>query len=137
MITGDSVYAVRGLQFGQCPSQVIAVKDMIVVVGQFREIYILKSQSTGVAPVQADFEVSVSPNPAYALTYADIHLSRASFVSMRVFTLEGRSVSHHGLGFLPEGKHRMPIPLEGLASGIYVLQVQTEKGVVTKKFVVQ
>lgn len=136
IMTGDSIYAINGLFFGSCPGQIIGVKDKIIIVGQFGEIFILQSAPSGINDFVPDFDVALFPNPASDLVTISLNLAEATTMNMKLITMSGRVMKNESLGFLSIGEHAVPVSLEGLSSGIYLIRLQGETGIVTKKLFV-
>jgi PKD repeat protein len=74
----------------------------------------------------------VYPNPNDGHFQVSFDVEGLQVVSMRLLNPAGQEVLLHNLGRI-SGNHTETIDLKQLASGIYLLQVQTERGVVTKR----
>ena len=136
-MTGNSICSMTGLSYGNYPAQVVAAKDKIVLVGDANNIVILQSMPSGVLDFVPDFDVAVFPNPASDETSLHMDLSTASTIVLNLVTVNGGVVRDESLGFLTQGEHTVPISLDGLSSGIYIVRLQSETSVVTKKLFVQ
>lgn len=137
MMTGDSIYALSGLGFGNYPTQVIAVKDKIIIAAQGHKIIILESMPSGIKNIEPDFHVEVFPNPASSETVLHLDLPKAMTIDLKVVSISGTVIKTEALNFLSQGKHTIPISLDGLSTGIYFIRLQNEQGVVTRKLVVR
>ncbi len=79
----------------------------------------IKFTSVGIADVENDNEMVVYPNPANNM----VHISGMDNVQMvEVFNLQGQRVA-------VESGNVHEISVSGLASGMYILRVTTDKGV--------
>ena len=78
------------------------------------------------ASVPAEFAIrSVYPNPFNATATVAFDLPASGPVRLRVFDLLGREVSRQDLGFHPAGSHRAVWDGSTLASGLYLLSIET------------
>jgi len=68
---------------------------------------------------------SVYPNPFNARTTVSVSVPASEPISLSVYDLSGRLVSTIYSGVLPAGSHRLVFDGEGLASGIYLLALNT------------
>jgi hypothetical protein len=87
------------------------------------------------APTE-ELDMVLYPNPAEDLVMAAFVLPLAQPFALRIFDLSGRMVySRTGEG--AEGENTLPIELEGIASGIYWVDLQSEGLKRQKRLVVQ
>lgn len=76
------------------------------------------------------------PNPFNASTVVPFELSRAGDVSIAVYDLLGQRVASLAQGAFAAGKHRVAwSPAPGLASGTYLVRLQSKDGVQAKRVV--
>lgn len=75
------------------------------------------------------------PNPFNPETNISFELAEASFVSLRVFDLQGRLVDTLVNKTLPAGPHAVSFDAQHLASGTYLYRLESPGGVQTKKMV--
>ena len=73
------------------------------------------------------------PNPFNPSTTFDLHLRRAGFVSVRVYTLTGDEVARLVEANLNPGIHRLHWNAEGLSSGVYLCCLKAADRTVTRK----
>lgn len=137
IMSGDSIYEIKNLSFGSCPGQIIGSNDKIIIVGQFGKIFILKSSPTSTNNFSTDFEVDISPNPAWSDINVRLNLPFPSKMVLNLVNVNGLVVRSESLGFLSQGEYIIPVSLDGLSPGIYFVQLQGEGGVVTKKLIVE
>lgn len=77
------------------------------------------------------------PNPVTTGTAIRINVLNESFLSLDIFDLTGKLAASIDLGRLPRGIHEIKIQTEGLGKGIYFYSLNTGKGRITKKMIVQ
>lgn len=75
------------------------------------------------APTQAPITLQLAPNPAMSHTYLHIKNAQASSLSWRLYDMQGHLVLS-GEAQIPTADARLPITLEKLSSGLYLLQAQ-------------
>lgn len=73
------------------------------------------------------------PNPFNPVTTIRFELSASSFVSLRVFDINGRLVDTLVQKTLPAGSHGVTFEANNLASGIYIYRLETPGSIQTKK----
>lgn len=137
MMTGDSVYGLNNLTFGNPPSQPIAAGDKIILVGDGNHINILQSTPSGIQSLATTVALQVFPNPVSDLVYLQFGLEEATNIVLNTLTLDGKLITQKDYGYFREGEHTLSYSLKGLASGVYILNVKTDRGVLSKKVVVE
>ena len=75
------------------------------------------------------------PNPASDVLYVSYDLDKSSAVAITIVDLTGRRIRNVLNENQTIGKHNQMIQLNGLASGIYLLNFATEFGSLNSKFV--
>ncbi|MFH1736021.1 MAG: agmatine deiminase family protein [bacterium] len=78
---------------------------------------------------------SITPNPFNPTTTISYQLSAFSQVSLSVYNISGRKVAELVDGWRDAGSHEAIFDGSGLASGVYLIQLQTDKQVATSKMV--
>jgi hypothetical protein len=73
------------------------------------------------------------PNPFNPSTTISYSLDEAQEISLKVFDLMGREVATLSNGEITAGSHTATFDASGLASGVYIYQLQTETSVLTRK----
>ena len=73
------------------------------------------------------------PNPFNGETEVSFHLAEDAEISLQVFNLTGHVVADLQKGFLKAGKHRVTWRSTGLSSGTYLIRLQTDRHVETRK----
>ena len=76
------------------------------------------------------------PNPVSDRTELRWHQSTSSTAVVRVYASSGRLVGETPLGTLGAGEHRSTIHVDGLASGVYLYEINTAQGTLRGSFVV-
>ncbi len=137
IMTGDSIYSLQGLNFGPFPGQVVAADDRIVIIAEEQKIVVLKSSATGIKNIAPDFEVVLFPNPASKQISLSLNLSEATTIDFKLIRMNGLVMRNETLGFLSQGVHNFPVSLNGLSTGLYIVQLQSKQGMVTKKLFIQ
>lgn len=77
------------------------------------------------------------PVPADQTLTLNIQMAQASAASVRISDLAGRTLSSHNIGLLTPGFQSLQIPVASLATGHYVLWLQTESGITARKIIVK
>lgn len=78
------------------------------------------------------------PNPVLhnQSTVIELDLQQASFANLVVVDLNGQVVHQIANTRLPQGTTKFTIPSNLFSVGLYLIQLQTEKGIITKKLLV-
>jgi endonuclease/exonuclease/phosphatase family metal-dependent hydrolase len=110
-----------------------AASDHLPVVTDF----ILNSEATSLTE-RTSLDVSYAlmacyPNPFNPTTTIAYNLSKAGYVSLRVFDLLGREVAVLNKGFVPAGSYCAGFDGRGLGSGIYFARLDAGKSSQTTK----
>lgn len=79
---------------------------------------------------------SVYPNPAKDNLHIGFSLKTQQHLHTRLLNMSGQEVYHEAENYA-QGDYNRNISLEGLAKGIYFLQMRSEQGVMTRKVVVK
>jgi hypothetical protein len=137
LISGDTVYHMSNLPFGSYPTQVIAAGEKIYIAAQGPNIIVLQSMPSAVQQAENIVGVNLYPNPAHDEVDMLIHVNEASSLVANVMALNGKTVFQQDLGELRIGAHTFKFHLPELSPGLYFVQFQNEKGIVTKKLVIQ
>jgi hypothetical protein len=86
--------------------------------------------------IGASSELLVYPNPTSGNTTLAFQLSAGQPFSCRIFDLSGRMVyNQEGIGV--DGENSLPLTMEGLAPGIYLVDFQSNNWKVQRKLVLQ
>ncbi len=76
-------------------------------------------------------QFSVFPNPANGSATARIELSKESRIKLEIVDMTGRVVASLPAASLGAGKHLMPLPVAGIAAGLYEVRMATDAGTAT------
>ncbi len=114
----------------------LAAAGVWYTIGEFRAYNTsgLKSAFASTAPAQLDisaFKVSVFPNPLTEKSVLKIITPDASDINIRITDISGRIVFANKIRV--SGESSLPLTLEGLGKGVYILQVQQGNQIVTKR----
>ncbi len=77
-----------------------------------------------------------TPNPASNFALVNFNLPAASMVNFRTFDLSGRMIDQANLGLFQKGENQFNLNVTKYQTGLYILAIKTEFGVVTQKFAV-
>lgn len=91
----------------------------------------------GIADGQADFGMLVSPNPAQGRALVHYNLPASNDVSLTLLNSAGQTVRVVRDGFQASGLNAAQIDLQGLASGLYLVRLQSGDQAQTSRLVVQ
>jgi len=120
--TANGTYGVALVAAGICGSDTLVVP--VTVAG------------IGVSESELGRSLSLFPNPTSGNLSLDFHLSEIQNVEVTILNAAGQTVYYKYLG-LVDGPHQHSIDLSHCASGLYLLQVRSEKGVVTRRLALQ
>lgn len=82
------------------------------------------------APAALVALVSIFPNPAHNVVNVDLHALNAPVAAVRLLSLTGQVV-YETTRINPAAP--LSLPVEGLPSGLYLVQLDTRQGLITKK----
>ena len=77
----------------------------------------------------------IYPNPASDRINLEMSLDRPADVRVAILNAIGQEVFSQNSQNLPSGEQIMTFPVNNISDGVYFLQVQTETGTLTKRFV--
>ncbi len=77
------------------------------------------------------------PNPAFDRTLIDLTLSRSEYIKLHVTDVLGQRIKTVEEGQLSEGSHRYFLNLTSFSPGVYYYHLETEKGKITKRMIIQ
>lgn len=81
--------------------------------------------------------LTVFPNPAAGLAYADVYLREQAELTLSVTDALGRVALRQYPGDLPAGDYRFELPLTGLPGGVYFVRVEsTDGGLLIKRLII-
>ncbi|MBU3664055.1 MAG: T9SS type A sorting domain-containing protein, partial [Bacteroidetes bacterium] len=80
------------------------------------------------AALKSELKFNLYPNPAKSNCTIDFELESTAKLNMQLKDLQGREVQSKIELNLGAGKHSQQINLSNLRTGLYFLEVQTEKG---------
>ncbi|MGQ9561721.1 MAG: glycosyl hydrolase family 18 protein [Candidatus Oleimicrobiaceae bacterium] len=94
------------------------------------------SAVTDLAEGQVHTKLRVYPNPCNGWVAVAYTLRQPGPVQVRLFDMRGRLAWQADLAEQTAGDHRLLADLRGLASGLYMCQLQTPSGVATSKVII-
>ncbi|ROL61930.1 T9SS C-terminal target domain-containing protein [Bacteroidetes/Chlorobi group bacterium ChocPot_Mid] len=93
--------------------------------------------SIGPVGVEEDYNsgeiISIYPNPAEDEAYIDFSIKKTEHISIKLLDITGKEKVVLANKFLDKGNYRINFGTGDLTSGIYIVQLQTSKGVSTHK----
>ncbi len=137
VMTGDSVYGVNNLSFGDSPAQPVAANDRIVLIGNAGRINILQSEPSALLPMTENLDAKLFPNPTSEMVFVQLSLEEPSSVELNTYSLNAKLVSQKDCGYLSRGDHLLSHSLPGLCSGVYIIRIKTERGELSKRVLVE
>lgn len=92
--------------------------------------------TTGIKELNADYQISVYPNPAHDYANVGIHLTNSSSVDISIYDITGKLVYDKKGDKLAAGKHEINIETATLAPGVYNVNVKTDEDVLKEKLII-
>lgn len=80
-------------------------------------------------------EVTLYPNPAHDKVYIGLEMSESSNIEISLLSITGSLIHKHSLG-KTSGKHVEELPIGHLAKGSYLIKIDSEKGSLVRKLLV-
>ncbi|OYT12553.1 MAG: hypothetical protein B6I18_00170 [Bacteroidetes bacterium 4572_112] len=102
----------------------------------FDDIRVYNSTDVSIATPENNNTVSVYPNPAVDQFNLDIELAEKANVTYSVLNNLGQEVINADLGTLNAGSQNQKVNISELAQGIYVIQININNSIITKKLTV-
>ncbi|SFT76606.1 Por secretion system C-terminal sorting domain-containing protein [Lishizhenia tianjinensis] len=97
----------------------------------------LLESAVGVDEVEANFNLSVYPNPATDNVNIDFTLATQTDVTVNVTDISGKVVYTNAVGNLGAGEHTTVLSTSELTNGVYFCNFVAGESVITKKLVVK
>lgn len=91
---------------------------------------------TGITNVQAGFSISATPNPTSGQFVIRYELQNESAVRIRLLNILGEAVYENSSNSL-RGAYTLPVDLQHVAKGAYLLEFKTSKGAATLKVMIE
>ncbi|MBK9689417.1 MAG: T9SS type A sorting domain-containing protein [Saprospiraceae bacterium] len=82
------------------------------------------------------FGLSLTPNPAFDVTYVNVNLDEKSEVSMKIVNQMGQTVASRNYGEL-SGKQVLPVITQDFGTGLFFVQMQIGNKQETLKLMVK
>ena len=80
---------------------------------------------TSVDVLQAQMQATLYPNPSSSTVFLDLNLAQRSRVQVVMRNVAGQIVMTSDLGIMSSGNHQHVLGVENMASGTYMVEVQT------------
>lgn len=93
--------------------------------------------SSSVVDITDEIGLTVQPTVTSDQTNMSFSLPKTEDIAISLFNFQGQEIRNIHTGNLSEGPHSFLVEKENIASGIYILSIQTETGIATKKVVFQ
>ena len=98
---------------------------------------VVLSTAPGVATTPGTVQMALYPNPTSHATMVNFQLERASPVTVSLLDATGRLVRTVARQkAYPAGPQQLPLPLSGVAAGLYVVRLESNEGTRSEKLVV-
>ena len=91
----------------------------------------LTKQVTGINSVSQNETIKIYPNPSSDFINLDLSNSDTKVLSIKISTIQGQIISEQIITNLIEH-----ISVANLSKGIYVLQLNSDKGILTQKIII-
>ncbi|MEM6319576.1 MAG: 3-coathanger stack domain-containing protein [Bacteroidota bacterium] len=133
---------------GNCESESVALVDNAEALGFSRvadesedlteAVSLAKSDKSTLAPMDVGvMGLAVFPNPTESWTTFQFNLPRQSAASLCIYTTEGKQVTCLVTNTIfSEGTYTKEFPAQRLAAGMYLVTLQTEQEVISKRLIV-
>jgi hypothetical protein len=79
-------------------------------------------------------EVSLTPNPVNDFAFLAINANENKTISLQIFNIEGKVMSNQDIT-VSAGNNNIPLEINGLERGVYLLSLKNNNDLVTRKFV--
>ncbi len=87
-------------------------------------------------PVQPDaFSLALFPNPAKETAHVELSLPTGAPLTLRVYNVLGQEMITLRNDWLSAGHHTLKLPMQDLAPGVYLIQVQTPTTTQSRTFI--
>jgi hypothetical protein len=113
-------------------------QEAVPLQNQIRHTYTYRpfQVSTDAGPVGLALSLETFPNPALGRATVRFELAAPSTVQVSVYDLLGRRVATLADGEHPPGSHLLPLDARDLAAGPYLVRLQAEASVLTRRLTV-
>ncbi|HAS42869.1 MAG TPA: hypothetical protein DCS93_20485 [Microscillaceae bacterium] len=88
-------------------------------------------------PSHTTLQTRISPNPSSKYTLVSFALSKMQTIQIKVYDQRGNEVLSNIAKRLGQGNHSVVIDTGKLASGVYIIQLNTARGTIQKRLVIQ
>jgi hypothetical protein len=116
---------------------------IVLFVQSDSSLYVYQSASivpnvvSGIDEVGEEQNLNIYPNPSNGSVNVAFGLKELQHVTIEVFNVVGQKVYENNFDKLSAGQHNVAIDTKGFASGVYLIQLISESGTVTKKLIVE
>lgn len=101
------------------------------------DIFVEGTDVTGITEQPGTIPMHVFPNPANEMVRINYTLPQESDVLLNIYSLDGKAVRTEDQGTRQAGSNSATVDVHDLAPGVYLVSVQTETGVTTRRIVVE
>ena len=134
--------AIARVHYFERTSDTICIREIVDIVSQdFEQVFTriggdcFVFDVTGVANFDKANSMQLRPNPANELVSVELEMVDMVNGTLVIHDMMGREVFSQSVQ--PSYKQRIDVPLNNLANGIYSVNLQTERGRITQKMIVQ
>jgi PKD repeat protein len=98
----------------------------------------VNSNTVGITDAElSTWEVLVYPNPSHAIFNVSFEVSESETVIINLYDLTGKQLKTLHNATVSSGKTQLSFDTDELAKGVYILQIQSNTGQVTKKLIIK
>ncbi len=87
--------------------------------------------------VNEDYQFSMGPNPMLSETIIQFHLPKSEDIILDIYSIDGKKIKSLIQHKLIEGWHKVLLTGIDLDAGIYVVHMETSKGIISDKLIVK
>ena len=97
---------------------------------------VIQGNSIGVDELVKHYDFSIFPNPAYNMAYVSLTTESDENATISIVNTMGQVISESNVQ-LESGSNAIPLNLNDLANGVYLVRVQIGNSVITQKLSVR
>jgi Secretion system C-terminal sorting domain len=129
--------ATDSLNFAMLAAGTYFVKVTNFSTAEFASYSLINSVTAGATglPNIDGSDWTIFGNPVTSNSSVQVQLSRTANVAIQVISMDGKIIKTISKGTIPEGSYNIPLNLGNLPSGIYIVNLITDKQISSKKIV--
>ena len=107
-----------------------------IIAGTETQLDTIMNLYTGLPGIKDNsVQFLISPNPSNGISTISYKLNEKESITISIRNISGQEVKQISLGVMDEGQ--VDIDCSGYSQGIYFVNLQTEKGILTKKLIIE